>query len=241
MVLSDTQKQIVKINKDLKKCKQKEEEKKSLVEKNKKELADKKKPKIVMKGKAKLTKEQKEKLSRSRSERANKEGKKIGRPKGAKTILNFSKLKKEGMKRLFNELNIMGPYGRVFGPEDYTIPQLRKWLKWLINTDDFSPLPEEIKAIKEKDEFNSVYPFYTPNWYTYPSNNKNERYYEKDKNSEEKKKKYALKIQELNKEGGYMFTSYDTMILSTENKNITKSDLINKLNKFVEKEKQLQN
>lgn len=65
MVLSDTQKEIVKLRKEITKCKcaDKEKQLKSLIEKNKKELADKKKkPKVVIKGKAKLTKEQKEKL-----------------------------------------------------------------------------------------------------------------------------------------------------------------------------------
>jgi len=64
MVLSDTQKQIQKLRKEITKCKcaDKEKQLKSLIEKNKKELAEKKKPKVVKKGKATLTKEQKEKL-----------------------------------------------------------------------------------------------------------------------------------------------------------------------------------
>tara|TARA_R110001592_G_scaffold61932_2_gene189274 strand:+ start:311 stop:1438 length:1128 start_codon:yes stop_codon:yes gene_type:complete len=64
MVVSDTQKQILKLRKEIKKCacEKKEKQLKSLIEKNKKELAEKKKPKVVIKGKAKLTKEQKEKL-----------------------------------------------------------------------------------------------------------------------------------------------------------------------------------
>ena len=64
MVVSDTQKQILKLRKEIKKCacEKKEKQLKSLIEKNKKELAEKNKPKLVRKGKAKLTKEQKEKL-----------------------------------------------------------------------------------------------------------------------------------------------------------------------------------
>lgn len=187
-------------------------------------IAQKKKDVEVMKKKKEVKKEVK------------KEGNKIGRPKGAKTILNFSKLKKEGMERLFKELNIIGPYQRPFGTEDFTITQLRKWLKWLVNADEFSPLPETFKEVKGKD-FNSIYPFYTFNWYSYPSNDKNERYYQRDLDTPERKKKYNLRVQQLKKEGKAMIKTYDDMYLNPENKNITKSDLIKKLNKFVEEEK----
>ncbi len=180
----------------------------------------------------------KEKEEALKKKEVKKEGNKIGRPKGAKTILNFSKLKKEGMERLFKELNIIGPYKRPFGPEDFTIPQLRKWLKWLINADEFSPLPDTFKGVKGKDkDFNSIYPFYTFNGYTYPENDKNEIYYERDLDTPEKKKKYNLRVQQLEKEGKDMIQRYGDMYLNPENKNITKSDLIKKLNKFVEEEK----
>ncbi len=181
-------------------------------------------------------KEVKKEVKKEENKEVKKEGKKIGRPKGAKTILNFSKLKKEGMERLFKELDIMGPYRRQFNTEDFTIPQLRKWLKWLINSDEFSPLPDTFKEVKGK-ELDSIYPFYTFNWYSYPSDNENEKYYEKDRNTEEKKKKFNERVQELRKEGKSMISTHDDMILNPENKNITKSDLIKKLNKFVEEEK----
>ena len=168
-----------------------------------------------------------------------KEISKKGRPKGAKTVLNFSKLKAEGMNRLFKELDIVGPYGRLFSQEDFTIPQLRKWLKWLIKSDEFSPLkPTLIKPKDEKDL--GLNAFYTFNWYSHPNNDKSERYYQSEIDKDPAlKKKYNLRTQELKKDNiSMVMTNDDDLILNPENKNITKKMLMEKLEKFVEQEKQ---
>tara|TARA_R110000744_G_scaffold22547_1_gene57584 strand:+ start:1268 stop:2365 length:1098 start_codon:yes stop_codon:yes gene_type:complete len=124
--------------------------------------------------------------------------KKLGRPIGSKTILNFSKFKAPELEKLFDSLGVTNSTStrRVS-----TLADKRRFLKSLIEGEDFSNLKSEITVAERKALPYHLKAFYGP------------------------------KVSEVNGVAKIQTT------LDPKFKNFTKKMLVDKINKFVEEQK----
>ena len=168
----------------------------------------------------------------------------VGRPKGSKTILNFSKLKAEGLKRLFDSLGMSKSAMRFIT----TMPEKRRFLKSLITGDDF----KNLQPITGASNWQSL-PYHIKMFYYMKRDAPYDEIRKKINTAEKKQQKnfdsnYNNDVgnddlgQELKKQLAELRKKRDELaknvsfLIKDQDKDVSKKELMEKLNKFVDEE-----